>query len=255
MKVMLCSSETPDNARIIFNDSWVCEEKYDGVRAYITQGNIFSRSGRIITDKFPEFDISVFPLGDVVDGEIVCNDDFSMTSRRVLTKNPVKIRMMSKHMPSRFVAFDYLSTSNLSDVYTQRRTLLTDNVRDVKWIDLSNVGEFDAMWADVIENAKEGVIMKRKDSTYDFGKRSPSWVKVKAFLETEAIFTKLDVHTHGVRLETPCGKSVNVNGAKAKEVKAKFDVDKYVKCEVQYMPSPDANSDAWRFPSFRGLVK
>jgi len=251
MKPMLCSSETPDNAKIIFNDDWVCEEKYDGVRAYITLGNIFSRSGRIITDKFPEFDISSFPVDDVVDGEILCNGEFSMTQRRVLTKNPVKIRMMSKHVPAKFFAFDYLAKGT-NNIYVDRRELLANNIRGVEWMELSRSGNFDSMWATVLKDALEGVIMKRKDSVYQFGKRSPDWVKVKAFLETEAVFTKLDHHSHGIRLETPDGKSVNINGKQAKVVEAEFNKSKYVKCHVQYMEFPD--SDAWRFPSFRGLV-
>lgn len=250
VEVMLCESEKPENAKVIFSDEWVCEEKYDGIRAYIYRGNIYGRSNRIITEQFPEFNPKIFPPDDIIDGEILCDEDFSKTQSRVLTKNKAKIRLMSKHMPSKFYAFDYLEKGK-TEQYIERRRKLRERVQNVGWITEVKDGDFNEMWSYVLENAKEGVIMKRKTSHYQFGKRSPDWIKVKAFLETEAVFTKLEHHNKGVRLETPDGKSVNVNGRKAKEVEAEFNKRKYVKCEVQYMEIE--GSEAWRFPSFRGL--
>ena len=252
MKPMLCEKETAENAKLVFNGSeWLCEEKYDGARAYIHNGNIFSRSNRNITKQFPEFDISKFPKADIIDGEIVCNDEFSKTQSRMLTTNSMKIRLMSKHMPATFYAFDYIE-SGTNQTLLNRKQKLQEAVKGVEWIKLAKQGSFSDMWEYVIENGKEGVIMKLKDSLYE-QKRSSSWVKVKAWLETEAVFTKLEHHNKGVRLETPDGKSVNVNGKQAIDVEREFNKKKYVKCEVQYMEIPD--SEAWRFPSFRGVVQ
>ena len=258
MKPMLCESEIPENAQLIFSETeWICEEKYDGIRACIVNGKIYGRRGRDITKQFPEFDASVGTKDMVIDGEILC-DDFSKTQSRVLTTNALRIRLMAKHMPAKFYAFDYVDVKGDFDgelVVRQERLKQLMAMNPKEWLVFAKQGSFDDMWKYVIENAREGVIMKRKDSLYEHGKRSKNWIKVKAFKETEAIFTKLEHHPKGVRLEAPDGKSVNVNGHNAKEVEQIFNKQKYVKCNVQYMDSTDSESDAWRFPSFRGLVK
>lgn len=250
MKPMLCESETPYNAKAIYSSAWLCEEKYDGVRAYILNGHIFSRSGRIITKQFPEFDTTIFPKDHIIDGEILCEEDFSKTQSRVLTTSNAKIRLMSKHMPAKFYAFDYIQEIGNTPLEVRKQNL-KKAVKDIEWIEFVQHGNFQEMWEYVLKNAKEGVVLKRKDSWYQFGRRSPDWIKVKAFVETEAVFTKLEKHNKGVRLETPDGKSVNVNGHQAILVEQEFNRKKYVKCEVQFMEIED--SDAWRFPSFRGL--
>ena len=111
--------------------------------------------------------------------------------------------------------------------------------------------DIERRWKDVLDHQGEGIVVKKMGSLYEEGVRSKSWIKVKAWKEVVAEFVKLDEHPRGVRLETADGRAVNVNGGDAEEVRRIFREKGSVVCEVQYLPQQD--SEAWRFPSFRGV--
>jgi hypothetical protein len=76
---------------------------------------------------------------------------------------------------------------------------------------------------------------------------------VKLFIEVEHTFTKFEENSHGVTIEDDDGRRVVVNGRKAVDVKEAFAKHGTVKAEIQFLPQ--SKSTAWRFPSFRGIVK
>lgn len=252
MKPMLCQPMPYERAVELMRmegHKWLCQEKYDGVRAYIENGRIYDRRQKEITDRFPEL-VGIPKLPFVIDGELIC-DEFNQIAGRMHTKAAFDRRLLGQKHPATFMAFDVCIGGSLS-----KRMEFLEQLEKEKfppWMKVAPLVEsFDEEWKRVLEETREGLVLKNIESGYQYGKRSPDWLKVKAFQETTAIFTKLDEHPKGVRLETDDGRSVNVNGAQAEQVRRKFEQEGKVECEVQYLPQ--AKSDAWRFPSFRGLV-
>lgn len=252
---MLCQAATIGQARVLFlSGEWVVERKLDGVRAYIEGGRLFDRRGVDITRKFPEF-VGLEKVAAVLDGEIVAQSgEFNDVSGRMHLRDALKIRLSAKGCPARFVAFDMVS----GEVWEKRWALLQrvyfhDGVPLWDWMRLvPSFVSLEEGWGKVLEGGWEGLVLKRRGSLYQEGKRSADWLKVKSWSEVVATFTKLDVHNKGCRLETVDGRSVNVNGAQAEEVIERFNRVGVVLGEVQFLVQ--SGSVAWRFPSWRGLV-
>ena len=245
MKPMLCAKATLEVVNSL-DDNWIAEEKYDGIRAVIKGGKLFCRRGNDITYKYPEFK-GIESIKETIDGEVICAT-FSEAQSRIHTQDKFKIKILAIKSPATFVAFDCVDVGRLS----QRRATL-ESISFPEWVTIAPQREdIQNLWDEVMAKSGEGIVVKNVNATYQEGKRSPEWLKVKAFLETTATFVKLDEHPRGVRLETADGKSVNCNGAQAEVVKKLFAENGFVEVEVQYMPQE--NSDAWRFPSFKRLV-
>ena len=248
MKPMLCKPEIYDNLPS-YQSEWVAEEKFDGVRSFIKNGELHNRRGDVITHKFPEIDLSNIPKDIVLDGELMC-DEFELIAGRVHTKDKLKIRILSKTTPATFMAFDIPSVSG---DYDTRRAELEKFEGKYSWLKIAKQHtDIMALWERVKDDKGEGIVIKYRRSGYAEGKRSPDWLKIKMWLECIATFTSYKIHPRGVRLETDTGRSVNVNGAQAVGVKKLIDDNGSVECEVQYLPQQ--NSDAWRFPSFKRVV-
>jgi ATP-dependent DNA ligase len=265
IKPQLCQPVPIEEARQLFaTGDWVSEIKYDGIRGIIENGKLYDRRGQEITARFPEFDLSRFDKNTIIDGEIISQTGvFADISGRMHLKDPFGIKMAAKMKPAVFMAFDMLhneKTDISKESLVIRRMELMGCVNNVclPWIKLAegvsgtpnnhSMDDFNRLWDEVELNGWEGVVIKRVKAPYEEGQRSPNWRKCKAFKEVEAVFTKLDVHNKGVRLETADGKSVNVNGAQSEAVKAAFDKDGKVSGEVQYL---EQASGEWRFPSWK----
>jgi bifunctional non-homologous end joining protein LigD len=247
---MLCQKMLPNDAAKLSSD-WVIEKKFDGIRAVIKDGRLWCRRGNDITHKFPEF-VGLSAMKQTYDGEIVAQSgEFNDMSGRVHMKDKFAISLVAKKNPVRFMAFD-LPDAQGDNV--SRRQMLVKTKCPV-WLGIAeqfSIGEFYDLWQEILENTEEGIVVKRNDTQYVEGKRASGWRKVKAFLETTAVFVKYEVHPKGLTIETADGRRVVVNGGQASGVKAILDRDGKVTAEVQYLPQKD--SDAWRFPSFRGVV-
>jgi len=248
--VMLCEKVSREDAeRLCDEEGWMIERKHDGIRAFCTEKGIFDRRGNEITSKFPEF---VPPFPNNIDGEIVAQSGiFEDVSGRIHMKDKFLIGVHAKKSPAIFMAFDKVDDKPWVSLKARREAL--DKAVLPVWMHKSKVyKDFNEAWSEVEAKGYEGLVIKDPDSLY-VHKRSHAWKKCKAFEETTAMFTKLETHNRGVRLETADGKSVNVNGVQAKKVKELFDKNGSVECEVQFLPQQ--NSAAWRFPSFRKLIE
>jgi len=89
-----------------------------------------------------------------------------------------------RSVPATYVIFDllYLNASTLiGEPYFHRRALLEGVVSKGPAWDLSpsHINAAGAMMKIVREEGLEGIVAKRLDSTYEAGKRSPAWVKIK----------------------------------------------------------------------------
>jgi DNA ligase 1 len=168
------------------SSDYITELKLDGIRLIYSVDNagkvrLYSRHKNEVTSKFPEFTALDIPAGTVLDGELIVSDNAG---------KPDFEAMMSRFMSSRdktpvtFVAFDVIQHEgdNVTSLpLLQRKELLanvipTDSPVLAKTQFIEGHGEsyFDAIKAQDLE----GIVLKRKDSRYEVGKRSQSWLKV-----------------------------------------------------------------------------
>ena len=255
MKPMLCSEATLDEAKALEAGSdIVIEQKLDGVRALIIDGRLYDRRGKDMTEKFPEFE-GLEKLGGPFDGEVLAvTGRFEDTAGRVHQKDKFGIRIAAKMNPSVFHCFDVMTQPGLP---LRDRKLFLQGFQfpqEIKvWFAVVEpIVSIEEGWRLVEQHGWEGLVVKDAGGSYEEGKRSTAWRKVKHWSEAVATFTKLEEHPKGVRLETEDGKSVNVNGQQAEYVKFLFKRDGKVEGEVQFLPQKD--SEAWRFPSWRGVA-
>jgi bifunctional non-homologous end joining protein LigD len=184
---------------------WAYEFKWDGVRAliYVEGGRVraFGRNGTDMTLSFPELrDIGIFvgARTAVLDGEIVSFDargrpNFGQLSHRLHLASHSTISRLSKSQPVSYLAFDvlYLDGRNAMGLsYDKRRDLLEsmELSGDTFGTPPSIRGERGAaVLAVATERGLEGVVVKRRRSTYTPGRRTGDWVKVKIFHTQEVV--------------------------------------------------------------------
>lgn len=177
-------------------NNYAFEYKWDGVRgiAYVDgiTLSLRSRNGLDITFKYPELQPLAAALDGrraILDGEIVCLNDaghpsFSNLQQRMqVTSRAAAARVQAKY-PVWFVLFDvlWLDGSWTTDLPLPRRRELLEEltIEGPNWqTSPAHVGEGRSM----LDNAKmhgiEGIVAKRLDSTYELGRRSSAWIKIK----------------------------------------------------------------------------
>ncbi len=186
-----------------FDDpAWVFEPKWDGVRAaaICTEGTqLISRNKRDITVAYPELhpiNGRVLRRPAILDGEIVAFDDgvpsFEKLQSRIHVRGARDIARLMETIPVVYVAFDvlYLDGRNLTRLpYVERRALLETDVAQTPWLQLSPA--IPQTGLTLFEAARtqglEGIVAKRADSTYELGRRSKAWLKVKTTFEADVV--------------------------------------------------------------------
>jgi bifunctional non-homologous end joining protein LigD len=176
-------------------DEWATEMKWDGVRAvsYVvgSRVQVFSRNDRDVSVSYPELSVLARAGIDVVlDGEIVALDgtgrpNFGLLQSRMHVSDPAKARKLGEQIAIDYLLFDVLRVDGrdtLALPYVERRDLLERlgvDERDRISVPPAFRGDpGDALRAS-LDAGLEGVVCKRLDSTYQPGRRSPTWVKVK----------------------------------------------------------------------------
>ncbi|MCC5943206.1 MAG: ATP-dependent DNA ligase [Balneolaceae bacterium] len=178
-------------------EEYVAEEKFDGMRAQLhTDGKkvkIFSRDLNDITRSFPDI-VNFFTKRElppaVFDGEIcVYKDDiilpFQLLQKRMGIKKPGK-KILNQY-PVLFIAYDLLYTNNrpIFDLkLTDRRALLEQitgqfNVPIASQNSLTGTDDVETLYNRALEHGNEGLVLKLKESAYEYGQRRKSWLKVK----------------------------------------------------------------------------
>ncbi|MCK9495491.1 MAG: non-homologous end-joining DNA ligase [Dehalococcoidia bacterium] len=178
------------------NPGWVYEPKLDGIRAVATladgEVSLITRRGNDVTPGYPGLAAALGrqPANSVVfDGEIVAFDDqgvpsFERLQQRMNLTNAVEIRQAEKDVPVVYFVFDllYLDGVDLRGApLEERRRLLQQtlmpqaNVQLVDQLEMDGVEAYHA----VVNLGLEGLVAKRRGSTYTSGARSHAWVKVK----------------------------------------------------------------------------
>jgi DNA ligase D-like protein (predicted ligase)/DNA ligase D-like protein (predicted 3'-phosphoesterase) len=176
-----------------FNDSeWIFEVKWDGIRAIAYVGeetNLKSRNNKELISKFPELkELSQLTSNVVLDGEIVILTDglpdFQSVASRNQTSNPKEIQTLSVEMPATYIVFDILEIDGVSLIdqpLFERIALLNSHLKQGKYVIQSEpIREHGIEYYQaVLQKKLEGIIAKRRNSTYQPGTRSPDWLKIK----------------------------------------------------------------------------
>jgi bifunctional non-homologous end joining protein LigD len=177
-------------------DAWAFEVKWDGVRAICRSEpgrlHLFSRSGREITQSYPEIgqlNRALSSHSAILDGELIAFDDdgkqsFQAVQQRIHVTGAAAIKRLSQDAPATFMIFDllWLDGHALTELpYEQRRSLLEQlELAGPHWqVPASHVGAGTALLHATREQGLEGVIAKRLGSGYEPGARSSMWRKIK----------------------------------------------------------------------------
>ena len=125
----------------------------------------------------------------VLDGELVALDErgrpsFGRLQERMHVRDPAAVRRLAGRVPVFYYVFDLLRLDDrplLQLPYTERRALLDDLELDAAtWrLPPSFPGPATDVMAASAQHGLEGIVAKRRASTYRPGQRSPDWRKVK----------------------------------------------------------------------------
>jgi DNA ligase-1 len=178
---------------------WQAEWKWDGIRGQLIKRNneifVWSRGEELMTEKFPEYFSlrELLPNGIALDGEIIPSQNgrplpFALLQTRIGRKNVTKKQLLET--PITFFAYDLLEYDNTDlreSFLLERRILLEKIVQQVDHpaLILSPVINF-TTWeelANLREQSRnlgsEGIMLKRKTSTYQVGRKRGDWWKWK----------------------------------------------------------------------------
>jgi DNA ligase D-like protein (predicted ligase)/DNA ligase D-like protein (predicted 3'-phosphoesterase) len=170
---------------------WAFEGKWDGYRLLVDADHgeleLRSRSGRDVTREFPQLEAVAADLADhhvILDGEVVALDESGVPSFGAMQNRAAGANI-------EFWAFDVLQLDGrplLRAKYSDRRRIL-DVLADSGGLIVPEQLPGDG--AEALEYARsqrwEGVVAKKRDSTYQPGRRSQSWIKDKLWLTQEVV--------------------------------------------------------------------
>ncbi|AGB25514.1 DNA ligase D/DNA polymerase LigD [Mycobacterium sp. JS623] len=185
---MLATEGSVENLK---SSQWAFEGKWDGYRVIVeaNRGRLSARSrrGRDVTGEYPQFEALAADLADhhvILDGEAVALDDKGVPSFSEMQNRARSTRV-------EFWAFDILQLdgrSLLRAKYSDRRRLL-EALAEGGGIIVPDTLPGDG--TEAMEHARkhrwEGVIAKKRDSTYQPGRRSSSWIKDKIWCTQEVV--------------------------------------------------------------------
>lgn len=205
------SEEPPDDV-----SGFLVEDKFDGIRAQLHVANgraeLFSRTLEAARE-FPELVEAArkLPHELVLDGEVLAvrSDGtaapFALLQRRLGRKSVTEA--MRRQIPVRFVAYDVLFIDG-APLWTKplaERRVVLDSLGLSGLLAVSPLlaagtkEEAAALFEQARARGNEGLMFKRRDSTYDFGKRGQAWLKLKrAFATLDVVVTAAEVG-HGKR--------------------------------------------------------
>ncbi|AQS59715.1 hypothetical protein [Desulforamulus ferrireducens] len=174
---------------------YIFEWKVDGIRCLLhyQQGQVRlqSRTGRDCTAAFPELhNPPVSATECILDGEITLltanKPDFEGVMGRYLAGPRVAKSLMYKK-PITYVVWDILWHNGeclTKKPLMERKNLLEQVVEDnqyvtkIDWLEEKGL----TLWSAVQENGLEGMVAKKKNSTY-VHRRSANWLKIKNYQE------------------------------------------------------------------------
>jgi bifunctional non-homologous end joining protein LigD len=175
---------------------WIYELKFDGIRLIVVKTgkrvSLLSRNENELAGRFPEIVEAVrnLPAREcVIDGEVVALDEEGRSSFQLLQAR----EMEGRESPVCFYAFDLLQLDGKSLTslpLEARKSILEQLCADAREpIRYSgNIGgDAKPLLAEVKRRGLEGIIGKQRNSTYEQGRRSGVWIKLKCVHEQEFV--------------------------------------------------------------------
>lgn len=172
------------------DDAWAYEIKWDGYRtlAFVDSGRVRLQSTNLldVTAKWPELGglaEGVHAGRAILDGELVVLDD----------EGRPRFELIQRHeRQAAFYVFDVLSIEGQDTIelkYEDRRRLLADLVDpgDNWMVPAHRIGDGAELLDATAAQGLEGVMAKRLGTTYQPGKRTPNWRKVKNRTRVEVV--------------------------------------------------------------------
>ena len=173
--------------------TWISEPKYDGERLLAeSKGKrigLWTRRHVQVSRKFPEVVDTLMKVnGDdwILDGELTVPGGF----RRLLKRNvedKTKIKILSQKIPATYHVFDILrwegedlTIKPLKD----RKKILLNHIIPSKRVKimpfrLVTSSKVKKHFQEYVEDGFEGAVLKNALSTYEPGKRTGQWIKIK----------------------------------------------------------------------------
>jgi bifunctional non-homologous end joining protein LigD len=172
---------------------WVYEIKWDGYRAIAEweKGKLrfYSRNGIDFTNRYPSIAQALKKLNHdaIIDGEIVLINEKNLPDFQKLQHYESNL-----NYPLIYYAFDLLKLDgkNTEDLpLTDRKKLLKQLLKNNKTIRYCDHIETNGI--EFLQKAKEqgleGIVAKKKDSTYAKGYRTKEWLKIRNIQSTEVV--------------------------------------------------------------------
>lgn len=176
-----------------FSDKdWIFEVKWDGFRAiaYVEEAfSLKSRNEKELKQIFPELqELTKLSSNIVVDGEIIVmregKPDFQSLLERGQAVSKGEIQRQTSRAPAVYIVFDILEKEGKSLTklpLTERKAILQESLREGSNVLLCDFIEEKGKpyFQLALEKGLEGVVAKKKDSQYEEGLRTGSWLKIK----------------------------------------------------------------------------
>jgi DNA ligase D-like protein (predicted ligase) len=177
------------------SEDYLYEVKWDGIRALVAldegEVRIHSRNQLDITAKFPELlmpDQAFRATSALFDAEIVCLDDegkplFKNVIHRLQQNSKGAIERGRARYPAICYIFDCLYLDGrpvVNEPLVRRRTWMEDAIRrDTPYRVSEAVAEGAGLFKAAVKMGLEGIMAKKRNSTYRPGTRSAEWLKIK----------------------------------------------------------------------------
>jgi bifunctional non-homologous end joining protein LigD len=184
--------------------NWVYEIKLDGYRALAVKSggklNLFSRRRNSFNGQYPLVFEALADLPDdtVIDGEIVALNESGLPDFNLLQHYRAEASRIH------YFIFDLLIYENrdLTGLALIERREIMNSVLKFNSPRIRIAEHFETTAENILNAAKaqglEGVVAKRKDSRYEAGKRSGSWVKYRLNSGQELVIGGYVPGAHGV---------------------------------------------------------
>jgi bifunctional non-homologous end joining protein LigD len=211
---------------------WIFEVKWDGFRAisYVDDHfTIQSRNAKELKHFFPELEeLKQLANNVVVDGEIVTMKqgkvDFHSLQERGHVISARDIERLQHKSPATYVVFDILEKDGqaLAEVpLIERKAILKESVNEGSHVIINDYVEEkgEQFYKAILRQDTEGMVAKLRNSRYEEGLRTGSWVKIKNLKSCECVIFGYSKGTGSressfgalvVGLYDPEGKSVYV---------------------------------------------
>jgi bifunctional non-homologous end joining protein LigD len=195
-----------DAAHFGDESGWAFEMKWDGVRAiaYLAGGRVklLSRKGRDDTRAYFEVADELTKINvktAILDGEVVVTDsagrpNFGLLQHRINLTKPADIERVARAYPAQLMLFDILELNGQSLIkksYEDRRAILEglalSEPGSLIQVPPTFDGDLEAALGTADQLQLEGVVAKRRNSIYQPGRRTHTWLKIKLHRAQEVV--------------------------------------------------------------------